>query len=374
MKPSLFAFLIAAITIVTGCHRKTPPTEEPAPKVVGDTIIFSTNSPQLKSIAVAQVTLRPNQALSISGRLVWNEDVTVRIYPPFGGRVTRILTKLGDRVKEGDPLVALASPDFSQMLEDARKASTDLHLAEGSLARLKELSRIGAASAKDLKASEADFARATASFERTSRNLASLGASSNMIDQTFLLRSPITGLVVEKNLNPGQEVGRDLMTANIPPLFVVSDPSKLWLMLDVPESDLHRLKPGQKLTVISRSTPGKALEGQIDFIGAGLDPLTRTVKIRANVENLDGLLKAEMYVSAEASEGLDQSIQISSKAVFLLENEHYVFLETGPGQFRRTAVKLGPERAGNVTVLEGLNPTMKIATDGCLLLQSFFEK
>jgi cobalt-zinc-cadmium efflux system membrane fusion protein len=160
-------------------------------------------------------------------------------------------------------------------------------------------------------------------------------------------------------------------------LFVVSDPTTLWLQVDVPESDLASLQPGQQLQVSSRAFPGKTFEGHIEKISDTMDPATRTVKVRGVVKNPDKLLKAEMYVMvdvvSDVSKLADAGVDVPAKAIFMKQDESYLFVEKAPGEFERKHVKVGAEKDGKVPVFEGVSAGQKVVSEGALLLQSLVE-
>src|SRR5207302_7105765 len=139
-----------------------------------------------------------------------------------------------------------------------------------------------------LQAAEADLSRAASEKQRTEARLALYGNTTNSIDQLFMLKTPLDGIVVEKNINPGQEVRSDQMLANAPqffsPLFVVTDPSRLWVLLDVSDKDLPRVRRGEPILVHAQAFPDRVFQGTIDVISDSLDPTTRTVKVRASVD------------------------------------------------------------------------------------------
>jgi cobalt-zinc-cadmium efflux system membrane fusion protein len=171
------------------------------------------------------------------------------------------------------------------------------------------------------------------------------------------------------------------MLANAPnlfaPSFVVSDPTKLWLQLDVAESDLPALQTGLRLEIHSRSFPGKVFEGVVDRIGDSMDPATRTIKIRGVVNNPDKLLKAEMYVLVDvvqaASKAGEMGVEVSSKALFMKGDDSFVFLEDAPGTYERKQVKVGIEKDNKVPIFEGISPGQKVVIEGALLLQALVE-
>src|SRR5581483_7778767 len=194
-----------------------------------------------------------------------------------------------------------------------------------------------------LEAAEADRAHAVAEQQRAAATLALYGGQGDRVDARFTLAAPIGGMVVERNVNPGQEVRAD--QASDKPLFVISEPSRLWLYLDVGETDLGALREQQPVLVRSRAFPGETFHGRIERIGAALDPATRTAKVRCVVDNPQRRLKAEMYVSAEIDDGTALGLEVPTRAIFLQNDQRYVFVETASGSFERRPVRVGPESA-----------------------------
>jgi len=373
MKAIVYTTIACGVALLTGCRHPQEATADNDPKVQGEKIIFPEKSHQLASLSVEPVEMSQSVPLHLHGRLIWDDNVTVRMFSPFGGRVVKILVEAGASVKQGDPLALIASPDFGQAQADARKAQTDFAQAERTLNRLRELSDHGAAAQKDLQAAEADYTRAAAEKERTAKRLALYGSGTDQFDQTFVLKSPLDGVVVEKNINPGQEVRPDQMMSSVPqfaaPLFVISDPTRLWLQLDANEQDLASLKPGMEIDVRSRMYPDQTFRGKIDMVSDFLDPLTRTIKVRVSIENSLRLLKAEMFVNVDVKNNAAVAVQVPVRAVFLKGEKYFVFVEDGQGQFTRREIKAGHEVDGRVAVLGGLEPGQRVVTNGSMLLQ-----
>jgi cobalt-zinc-cadmium efflux system membrane fusion protein len=372
--------LLLAAAALPGCGPKPAAyPEPPAPKIEGDTVIFPTNAPQLSSITVQTVQPRKMAVTHLTGRLYWDDDVTVRVFTPVAGRVTSVLADLGQNIAIHAPLAEIDSPDYGQALADARTAAGNLATADKAFSRSKDLFAHGAAALKDVEAAEAAFVAAQAEDQRARSRLALFGGADGA-GEIYKLRSPLAGVVVDKNINPGQEVRADQMLANAPnlfaPLFVVSDPSKLWLQIDLPETDLALIQSGQKLRLSSPAYPARAFDGRVDRIADTLDPSTRTVRVRGVVDNTPGLLKAEMYVTVDLLENPAQTapaVEIPSAATFRKENQDYLFTEDSPGRFTRRRVTLGVEQDGKVPVFSGLEPGRNVVVEGCLLLEAIIE-
>jgi len=375
--------LLAAMALA-GCAKKADePAAAPQPQVDADKamVTFATNAPQLGSISVAAAQARTLAVTHVTGRLYWDDDVTVKIFTPVSGRVVAIKAELDEPVAAGGSLAEIDSPDFGQSLAAARTAAANFAAADKAYSRAKQLLAHGSAASKDVEAAEATYEAAEAERDRAVAQLANYGGSIDSTNSIYLLRSPLAGVLVERNITPGQELRADMMLGNVPqtfnPLFTVSDPAKLWLQLDVSETDLTSLQTGLPLRITTQAYPGKVFEGTLKKIGDTLDPTTRTVKARGLVNNPERLLKAEMYVLVDVVQDTtrvpDAGVEVPAPALFLRDKNYCLFVEIAPGQFQRRTVAIGAERDGKTPVFAGLQTGEKVVTEGALLLQALVE-
>ncbi|HYR35868.1 MAG TPA: efflux RND transporter periplasmic adaptor subunit, partial [Burkholderiales bacterium] len=315
---------------LTSCGQKEA-EREPQFKVESHSIvIFPPESPQLATITSVPIEPRREITLRFNGRLVWNEDRTVRVFAPFAGRVSSIAVRPGERVRAGQTLAVLAAPELGMAQAEARKAQQDFLLAQRSLARVQELYQGGVAPAKDLQAAQADAERTAAEQARTGAKLRLYGRT-DAVDQTLALRSPIAGVVVERNLNPGQEIRPDSQGDKA--LFVVSDPTRLWFLLDVAEKDIGRVAPDTEVSIAATSLGEQRVKGRIAHVADLVDPQTRSVKVRGAVVGTDERLKAEMYIVAELRVPAPGGYLVPAAAVYLRGEQHYVFVDEGNGRY-----------------------------------------
>lgn len=360
---------LLAVTLVTlsACGEKPAEVQAPADaKVEGDTVqILAKESAAYIKVEAASADAGGH--LRLPGRLVWNEDRTVRVVPPVAGRVLRIHIQPGQPVKAGQALLTLSSPDFGQAEAEWRKARADAELASRAEARNQELLDAGTVARKDWEQSAADLARAHAELARAEARIKALGGSRG--NQEYTLASPLSGIVVERNVNPGQELRPDQPPPA--PLFVITDPTSLWLQADARESDLAGLRPGRAVEVEAPPLPG-VFPAKIEQVADFVDPVTRTVRLRACLDNPQRRLKGEMYVTARIPTEPSGKPLVPAKAVFLLGEKRYLFVETAPGRYRRQEVRTGTERDGKVAVLEGIAPDTRIVVEGNLLFTRLF--
>lgn len=367
----LFGALIFLL-LLSACNAPPEPLAVKPPTINGEEIGFPADSPQLAVLGSQAVTEERTETLRMPARIVWDETRTVRIFAPISGRIVKLLAQPGDAVKAGGALALLASSDIGQAQADARRAATDLALAEKAVARGAELLEHGIIARKDFQIAQADHDRAQAERARTLGNLRLYGAS-EQVNQEYALRSQIAGVVVERNANAGQEIRPDQGQPGSPALFVVTDPAHLWVQIDAPESALGKLLPGATIHLHTASLGENTLEARIEQVSDFFDPQARTIRIRARVDNRDRLLKAEMYVTAEVDLDLGQFFRVPAKAVFLSGNTQYVFVDEGKGQYRRLAVKAEEAGFGSMRIRTGLAPNARVVTDGGLLLMQLLS-
>jgi membrane fusion protein, heavy metal efflux system len=363
----IFVCLIAAF-LLAACKEAPHETQATPPKLEGESIVFPANSPQAATLGLAKAQAGKPVSAVLTGRLIWDEERSARLYPAFAGKVTSILMKPGDTVKAGQPLALLASPDFGQAQSDASRSAADFALAEKNLARVKSLHEHGVIPQKELEAAEAEHRKAAVERQRTLNRLKLYGGGNN-VDQRFALTSPVSGVVVEKNINPGQELRPDLSSANVPAMFVVTDPSHLWVQLDAAEKDLAYIRKGMNVVLQSPAYPGETFPAVIESVSDSVDPNTRMVKVRGRVDNPERKLKAEMFVTAEIPRPVAGAVQVPAEAVFLRGDKHYVFAASGNGRFTRRQVTVGPVQDSTIAILSGLQEGETVVTNGNLLLQ-----
>ncbi len=375
---SIALFLLSALNLgLIGCEKTniaaTPQLAKiSAPSVEGDTITFTKDSPQLTTLVTIVATQERESLVRINGRTSWDETRTARVLTPLAGRVLDIRVAPGTIVRKGDVLAVISSPEFGATQAEARRSETDLSLADKALLRAKELAGAGVIPQKDLQAAEADFARAKNERERAqSRERAYNSGAGKIVDQKFQLTAPLAGMVVDRKITPGQEVRPDSPTEQA--LFLISEPSRLWVNLDVPEALTQEIQVGEQVRVMVPSLAGEVFNAKVEYVADFIDAQTRTVKARAAVDNSARRLKAEMYVTADVAVPPSKALKIPSNAVYLLADKYYAFVETNPGVFTRRVVKAEEATLGFVRVVTGLNPGDKLVSDGALLLQQILN-
>lgn len=364
--------LAAAIALLAACNAPPEPRKiVPPPVIDGESVRFSADNRQVKALRSEVVNEQSRETVRLPARIVWDETRTVRIFPTLSGRVLRLLAQPGDFVKAGTPLATLASADLGQAQAEARRAAVDLGLAEKSLARATELHEHGVIALKDLQQAQAEHGRAEAERQRASARLKIYG-SSEAPDHDFAIRAPISGVVVERNANPGQEVRSDPSGGS--PLFVLSDPAHLWVQVDATESVLKMLKVGEPMTLGSPALGEQVFKARIEQIADFFDPQTRTLRVRASVANPDRRLKADMFVNAEIDVDRGRFLQVPAAAIMLRGDEQFAFVDEGEGRYARRKVLAEEAGFGKMRVRAGLKSGERVVIEGGLLLMQLLVR
>jgi len=359
---------IFVVGLLGACNPAPPPAPQiAAPIVQGNELRFAPGHPQLALLKTEPAQPATSVTIDMPAKLVWNEERTQRIFASFAGRVQSIHADVGQRVSPGGVLAKLASPDFGQAQSDANKALADAGLAERALARQKDLFGAGIVARKDYEMAEADLARAQAELDRAQARTKLYGSSAS-VNQSLALTSGIQGIVVERNLNPGQELRPDLNGPGVPPLFVVTDPSNLWIQIDARESELSIALPGTQFEIKSPSLSGLTFDGKVAAVSDYIDPQTRTIKIRGLVPNLQRRLKAEMLVTAYFERKFDTGVIVPAAAVQLVGTRHSAFVNTQEGVFEYREVQIGYEGPRKTVLTSGIQPGEKVVVENALLI------
>jgi len=359
---------LAASLLLAACQEPAPPppAEPPAPTLQGTQLRYPPKHPQLAQIGIAAASAGQPVAIDLPARLVWNEERTQRIYSAFAGRVSGIGADVGQPVRPGTVLAQVASPEFGVAQADTAKARVDAGLAQKSLQRQRELFEAGIISRKELDLAEADAARSRAETQRAEARTRLYGGGGD-VNQRLALTAGVAGVVVECNLTPGQELRPDQM-AGAAPLFVVSDPSSLWVLIDARETEVPFLRPGAVFELVVPSLPGERFEGRVTAAADHIDPATRTIKIRGVVANPERKLKAEMLATARVQRSLGPGVMVPAQAVALRGSSHWVMVQVQPGVFEPrdvTLAWLGPREA---LVKSGLEAGEQVVSENMLLV------
>ena len=370
----LVALLVVAVLAAGGVayfHQSAPedraPTTADADKPRPTEVRFPSGAPQLSYIRVEAVVAHPEPLIDpLTARIAYDENHTARITTPIAGRVVKIHAQPGDTVAAGAPLVDIDAPDFGQAVADVSKAAADVNQKKSAQARVKELVEAGVAPRKDLEAADADLRQALAEQTRATARLNNYSGG-RAANGHLALRAPIAGVVAERKVNPGSEVRGDLPD----PLFVITDPTHLWVIVDLPERRLGVVRKGQSVTVEVDAYPGQAFPATVANIGEVVDPATRRVQVRCVLDNPRRLLKPEMYARVTPLANGESKLPRVPNSALITEGLYtFLFVETAPGVFAKRRVTPGLQGRTETYLKDGLREGERVVTGGALLLNS----
>ena len=337
-----------------------------------DFVKLDPGSPRLDfiKIEVVKESSKGTEA-TLPGRVTFDEDHTQRVASPIDGRVVGILVKPGDKVRAGQPLIQLSSPQVGLLQSDALKALSDLSVSQKAIDRAHKLQGDGAISDKEVAQVEGDFKKAKSDYARAVAQLKALGVTPGEPAVNVALRAQIAGVVVERNVLLGQEVRADQAM----PLLTISSLDAVWVLGDVYEQDLSAIDQGAHVTVTVPAYPGQTFAGTVTHIGDVVDASSRTVKVRCLVANVDHRLKPEMFAKVLVEHtGGRKFVLVPSKAVLSDGETSLVVVATEGNVFRARKVEVGPDNEGSVRILAGLTPGEKIVTDGAIFMKKEVDR
>ncbi len=314
-------------------------------------------------------------SVQTTGTVDWNADRTTQAITQVNGPISRILVDLGSKVNAGDPLLYVSSPDVANAVSAYRKARNHELLTKRVVDRMKELLAHGAVATKDVQSSEADYNDATTDVQTSLQALKIFGITKAEIDDAdqqgapigteLAVRAPIPGVIVQKLVSPGQ-----LIQAGSTVCFVLSDVSTVWVQGHIFDRDLPSIRVGDAVDATNPAA-GRAFHGEVSYVGAMVDPATRTTPVRIVTRNTDGLLKKDMFVDAVIhTSKLNNLLTVPVSAVLRDEkNEPIVYVEAEPGRFAQRSVTLGPQQGDAVALTTGVREGEKVVSEGSLFLQ-----
>lgn len=338
------------------------------------------DSPQLQrlKIAVVQAARIALDEVVAPGKIEWNPNRISRIVMPVAGRVTRVLVAVGDAVTEGQPLLAIQSPDasaatstYQQTLARLGETKATLAKAEADMSRIKDLFAGRAIAQKEVVNAEAALAQAKsagdqarAAQDESLRRLEILGVKPGDTNPIIQVRAPLAGKILELSVAAGE-----YRSDTSAPLMTIADLSGVFMAADVPESQIRLVKPGEMVKITLSAYPDEVFVGTVARIADIVDPLTRTIKVRAALSNPQGRLRPEMFGEIRHEAMFRRVPVIPSSAVVQSDKRSVVYREKSQGFFEPVTITFGKQDGDRVPVLTGLAEGDRIVIDGGMLLR-----
>jgi cobalt-zinc-cadmium efflux system membrane fusion protein len=374
--------LAIALTLIA-CRSESPATpprpdghtdKAEAPGLIGSTLRIDREMLRDLRITTSKVEEhRGGESSSLLGELGVNQNAYAEVSAPLQARVVLLRAAEGQRVGTGDVLATLESGELAKARGDLATAQARRDLAQRTLDRKRSLNAEQIVPTRDVQEAENERIAAEAQVRAAQASLRSLGAPDEAVNgtsaSTLILRSPITGVVLERTIALGQTADPSK------PLFRIGDVSTLWLTVHAFERDAVRLAKGAPARITFAAIPGRTFQGSVALIGQSVDPDSRTVAVRIDLANREGLLRPGMSATAWLPVGEQGTLlAVPAAAVQRVRDRWCVFIPKDDRTFEIRAIGRGRDIAGEVEILSGVHAGESIVVDGAFLLKAETER
>lgn len=348
-------FFIAAVFFMSCTHQKED-TATDKPFCISDSL--------MKKIVISTAeneTIR--NEIRLSGKIEANEDKMVKIFPVVNGVVQQLNVQLGDYVHKGQTLAVVRSTELADYQSQSVSASAAVRVAEKSLSSAKDMAASGLATQKDVIAAEADLERAKAEMNRSGQAISISRAKGNAM-QT--ITAPVSGYIIEKNVTDDMQYKTD----GAQPFFVIADLDEVWVIANVFESDIAKIKTGYDADIKVIAYNDKVFKGKVDRIFPILDPQSRVMKVRIRIKNEDNLLKPEMFAQINISyeDASEKQIAVPATSVIFDKNKNFVMVYRDRCKVETREVEAGETVGDRIYIKSGLQPGDKVISKYQLML------
>jgi len=334
--------------------------------------LFNIPADQMSHVQVLTVkSTTLTRSLRLTGAVAYNNFHTTPVITQVSGPVSRMVAVPGQKVKQGEPMLYVASPDYSQLRTNYLKAKDAYALAQKAYARAQDLYQHHAIAEQNVEQAESVEVQAGGDLASAQAALKVMGIA----DPDALVKAPpsfevpvkapISGLVVEQDVSAGQ-----VIQPGTTQCFMISDTTTVWVLVNVYQKDLPYVRVGDTVSIQTDTYP-EVFHGHIAYVAASLDPSTRTLQARIETPNPGDKLKKDMYVVATVNAGtIRDAIALPDAAVLRdTENQPFVYAAASANQFGRRSVTLGESLTGQTQITGGLKPGDRVVGNGSLFLQ-----
>jgi len=349
-------FMVLIILTIIGCKNKKPAPEAQTQKFcLSDTLV--------KMITIDTVWLSDvENQLKLTGKISVDEEEVVKVYPLVSGITTEVKASLGDYVKKGQVLAIIKSSEAASFENDLTNAQSNLEISKKNLQATEDMYKSGIASEKEYITSQKDYQKAESELRRV-ENIVKLNGDNRTSD--YIVRTPVSGYVVERFINPNTQIRSD----NSNNLFTISDLGHVWVLANVYETDISKVKPGEDVTVTTIAYPDIIFKGKIDKINNVLDPDNKTLKIRINLKNESYLLKPEMFANVSVNYKCQgKMLEVPSNALVFDKSKNFVILYNDKCDIKTREVEVFLTSGNKTYLSSGLKEGDRIISKSQLLI------
>ena len=349
--------------------------EHPARSPAAAAGSFRPTAQQLKTLSIEAVALHRFVPIEVAdGRVALNADRTTPVFSPYTGRVVELIAQPGDRVAKGGALAIIEAGETADAQSAFRAALGQQRLAKAADERKRALLTVNGASQQEAQQAAADLGAAEAALSAARSHLEILGQPTAAIDALAagapanartVLRSPIAGIVIDRQLGPGQYV----TAGGTSPVYSIADLASVWVVGTLGERAAPRLRRGQAVSVTTAAWPGRVFSTRLDYVSAGIDPATHRLSVRAVVDNADGALRPEMLATLRIEAGDAKASPAIAAAAVVYDGERaHAWAVAADGSIALREIRTGIVADGLVEVAEGLAAGERVVTRGSLFV------
>lgn len=372
----LVVVLVAGGALAIGWGALRARADEPAPSNSASAANeVRLNSTQLATLEINTVGIRSFRSEEVTdGQIALNGDTTTQVFSPYSGRVVRVMASPGEYVKRGAPLLRIEATEFVQAQSDLINGAATLKLARINEQRKHAAYESKGGSLQDWQQAQVDLTTAENAATSAKNRLRILGKTDEEIatmesarktDVATYVIAPIGGVVTDRQVGPGQFIQAGAST----PVFSIGDLSTVWLVADVPETQVPFIERGQKVEVRVLALPGRVFEASLTAIGAQVDAVTRRVPVRATITNLDGKLKPQMFANFSIITSSDSAAPaVPEEAIVREGDQARVWVIGEHNTLALRSIRTGRSNDGMVEVLNGLKAGERVVTRGSLFI------
>jgi len=313
-----FFFFFTSIQVLLSCSSRSTETDNDSQEFcIPDSLMKNITLDTVKSEYVMS-------NLNLSGKITINEDNVIKVFPQVGGHVTDVKVSLGDFVQKGQLLAVVRSSDMANYYNDYKSAQSELAIAKKNLEVTADMRNSGVSSEKDYLTAQSEYDKALAQFNKVNEVFKIYGGNfhqNDSIGSGYSVTSPISGFIVEKNINTGMELRADDATN----LFTISDLKEVCATANVYETDISKIKMGNTAEITTLSYPDKKFTGRVERISNILNPETNVMSVKIRLDNPDYTLKPGMFANISVLfPGTEKRLMLPSRSVLFDDNRNYV--------------------------------------------------
>jgi cobalt-zinc-cadmium efflux system membrane fusion protein len=373
---AILALLAALSTYSCGTSKPAPAAAAEASADTQEAAPFQVPQNQLDHLKIVEVREAVwSTTVHTTGTVDWDADHTTQAITQVSGPISRLLVDLGTRVAANQPLLYVSSPDVSNAIVTYRKARNHLDYAKRTLDRNQDLLDHKVIAQKDFETAQQDYNDAGSDVESSLQALKIFGVTQQEVDDAqrqgvainpqLAVRSPIAGVVVQKLVSPGL-----VIQAGMTACFTISDVSTVWVQGHIYDRDLDSIRIGDVVEEANSSFK-ETFRGVVSYIGALVDPATRTTSVRIVTQNPQGMLKKDMFVDAVIHTKSGKRVLTVPTSAILRNDQNlpFVYVEAGPGQFGQRLVNLGAQQNDQTEIMSGAKAGEKVVAEGSVFLQ-----